>query len=502
MFALTNFGWLDWSIVAAFMLASAWAGLRSQRYLAGLESFLVAGRRVKAHLGVASIIASEMGLVTVMYSAQKGFTGGFTAFSIAVTSAVAALVVGLTGFIVVPLRRTGVMTIPEYYERRYGKTTRLVGGAILAISGVLNMGMFLKADSLFITSVTGLDSPWALNMAMTALLGLVLLYTVLGGMLSVLVTDYLQFVIMSISLVAVSVWLMFQFGWGSLMEDVARTRGDAGFSPLEHPDYGVGYLAWMLFLGMASCALWQTAVVRASSAEDTRAVRATFTWSSVGFLIRFMIPYFWGICAFSYVMSDGDLADHFRPLDPNADSELSLRAMPTALGHLLPTGMLGVLAAGMLAAAMSTYNTYLHSWSMVLTQDVAAPLLGERISPKGRVALTRGTMVVLGAFLLIWGLWYPLGDQLWDYMAVTGSIYFAGAFAVLAGGLYWKRASRAGSMLAFACGPFAVVGLKPVQEFLGVEWPSQYVGLSVCAMSCLALVIGSLLFPDKRRRED
>jgi len=79
-------------------------------------------------------------LVTVMYSAQKGFTGGFAAFHIALASAIVALVVGLTGFIVVPLRRMQVMTIPEFYERRFGHGVRILGGAILAFSGIQPFG--------------------------------------------------------------------------------------------------------------------------------------------------------------------------------------------------------------------------------------------------------------------------------------------------------------------------------------------------------------------------
>jgi SSS family solute:Na+ symporter len=109
--SLTNFLTLDWLIVLAFLVSSAIAGVWSKRYIRSLESFLIAGRRVRSYRGAASIIASEMGLVTVMYSAQKGFTGGFAAFHIALAAAVVALFVGLTGFIVIPLRRTGVMTI-------------------------------------------------------------------------------------------------------------------------------------------------------------------------------------------------------------------------------------------------------------------------------------------------------------------------------------------------------------------------------------------------------
>src|SRR5437764_4454138 len=94
----THFGALDWLIVFLFLVVSTTVGLWSRRYIRDLEGFLIAERRVRGHLGVASIIATEMGLVTVMYSSQKGFTGGFASFHIALIAGLVALFVGLTGF--------------------------------------------------------------------------------------------------------------------------------------------------------------------------------------------------------------------------------------------------------------------------------------------------------------------------------------------------------------------------------------------------------------------
>jgi solute:Na+ symporter, SSS family len=441
-----------------------------------------------------------MGLVTVMYSAQKGFAMGFAAFHIALVAAVVSLVVGLTGFIVVPLRRSGVMTIPEFYERRFGKGVRLVGGAILAFSGILNMGMFLKADSLFVTSVMGVFSDFELKLAMTIMLALVLVYTMLGGMIAVLVTDYMQFVVMAIGLVVTSVFLMGQYGWSDILATVHAVRGEAGFNPFCQSGFGGPYVAWMFFLSLISCCIWQTSVMRASSAEDEKVVRKTFALGSVGFLIRFLVPYFWGICAMVYICQKPELARIF--IEPKeVPSSLSLRAMPIALSNLLPAGAIGILTAGMLAAAMSTYNTYLHCWSTVLTQDVVAPLRRREMSSRSRIVCARILMVFIGIFLLVWGLWYPLGEDLWDYMAVTGAIYFTGAFAVLLTGIYWPRASRAGAYGAFACGFLAVLGLSPVQAMLGLEWGSEFVGLGTVLLALIAMVGGSLLFPDSHEGE-
>ena len=181
--------------------------------------------------------------------------------------------------------------------------------------------------------------------------------------------------------------------------------------------------------------------------------------------------------------------------------------MPRFLGHLLPSGLLGLVAAGMLAAFMSTHDSYLLCWSSVLTQDVIAPLGGDRMSNRSRLNLTRLLIFAIGIFLLIWSLWYELRQDLWDYMAITGAIYFTGAFALLVAGLYWKKASRVGAYLALVVGLSAVLGLKPIQETVqkilgvGLEWDGEIIGISTVAASSLVMVLGSLAFPDRRGPE-
>ena len=498
----TNFGPADWGIVIAFLVASTIAGMWAMKYIRDMDDYVVAGRSVRTYLGVASMIAAELGLVTVMYSAQKGFTCGFAAFAIAGLAAIAGLIVGRTGLIVVPLRKMGVMTIPEFYERRYGRDVRLVGGLILAASGILNMGMFLYADSLFVTSVMGMHDPDTLKWAMTIILALVLLYTAVGGMVSVVFTDYLQYTVMAIGLVLTSVLLMSHFGWLNIVQQVHQIKGAEGINPLISPKMGPWYLLWMLFLGFIGSCIWQTSVMRATSAESEDVVRRTYSWGSVGFLVRFLIPYFWGISAMVFVYADPKLRAIFLP-PGGAPSKVELCAMPIALSNLLPAGLIGLLTAGMLAAAMSTYNTYLHTWSAVLTQDVVSPLSRAPLSPKTRILIARVIMCVIAFFLLIWGLWYPLGEDLWDYMAITGAIYFTGAFAVLVGGIYWKGGSRIGAYGAFLVSLLNIVALAPMQKLLGVKWPGngEWPGLVIVPATIVVYVLLSVLFPDRRTEE-
>jgi SSS family solute:Na+ symporter len=319
-------------------------------------------------------------------------------------------------------------------------------------------------------------------------------------MVSIVLTDYVQFVVLSFGLIVTTLFAIQELGWEHIVSGVEKLKGVGGFDPIASEAFGLDYVVWMIFLGLVSCAIWQTAVMRACSARSVEDVKRIYAWSSIGFLIRFLVPNFLGLCALVY------FADHAELFPEGLDGEGGggLQAMPRFLGILLPSGLLGLVAAGMLAAFMSTHDSYLLCWSSVLTQDVIAPLGGDRMSNRGRLNLTRLLIFTIGIFLLIWSLWYELRQDLWDYMAITGAIYFTGAFALLVAGLYWKRASRVGAYLALVVGLSAVLGLKPIQEavqnILGVklEWDGEIIGISTVAASSLVMVLGSLAFPDRR----
>ena len=537
----TNFTAVDWVIVICYPMISLAIGLFVRKYITNMKDFVTAGQGLGTCLGIATLTGTELGLITVMFSAQKGFTGGFAAFHIAVAAAVVTFFVGVSGFLLFRLRTMGVLTIPSYYGRRFGKKTQVLGGIMMAFAGILNMGLFLMVGAKFLVGITGISSEdWALPAIMTFLLSMVLIYTCLGGMLSVVLSDYLQFVVLSIGLVVTTILAVVHLGWTNIFETVFALKGPAGFDPTiasADTGFGIEYMAWMFFMGIVGCAVWPTSVARALAAESPATVKKQFTWASLSYLIRQLVPFFWGICAFVFISTqDETLKQAFFPTDPNVVPMDNLYAMPIFLGRLLPPVMIGIISAGMVAAFMSTHDSYLLCWSSVLTEDVVAPLCKNELTPKARILLARSFIVLIGIYVFIWGMTYKGGDDVWDYMAVTGAIYFTGAFSLLFAGLYWKRASSTGAVLALLTGSVAILGLSPVQ--VGVGWlmtkvgglseglwnfftwlpgvtyggenygeliwkvSSARVGLTAVAATLLAMLLGSLLFPDRDGRPD
>ena len=147
---------------------------------------------------------------------------------------------------------------------------------------------------------------------------------------------------------------------------------------------------------------------------------------------------------------------------------------------------------------MSTHDSYLLCWSSVITQDIINPLVKNRLSEKLKLRLTRLIIIVIGGYIWYWGMIYTGSEDIWDYMAITGAIYFTGAISVLIGGLYWKRASKTGAMWALCAGFSALLGLSPVQHFFKLHtFSSAQIGLATLTFTCSAFILGSLLFPDQ-----
>src|SRR6266542_1971300 len=188
---MTHFSWIDGSIIGIYLLATMIAGLMVRKYVGKVEHFLLAGREMDVYLGIASLAATEFGIVTCMYTAQNGYEMGFAGATPGILMALAMLFVGLTGFCINPLRDAGVMTIPELLEKRFGKKIRWMSGLVIVLGGLLNMGVFLRTGGEFLVQACGLD-PRYLELTMTALLLSVAVYTLMGGLLSVLVAYYIQ----------------------------------------------------------------------------------------------------------------------------------------------------------------------------------------------------------------------------------------------------------------------------------------------------------------------
>jgi SSS family solute:Na+ symporter len=322
---------------------------------------------------------------------------------------------------------------------------------------------------------------------MTILLAAVAIYTVLGGMLSVLITDFLQFVVMSIGLIVVTVMVLWNVGWSRLVDTVMIHYGDGGFNPFVHPKMGWQYVAFNSLLNLAAVLTWQTTIARLLAAKDTKTGLKVYKGTSFFFVCRFLIPGIWGIAALA-VLPAGLIGGN------------TLHAMPMFLGMFVPAGVMGLLVAAMLAADMSTDSSYMLTWGSVIYNDILAPFRKIPWSEKKGLFWNRTIVAVIGVFLLFYGLWYPLKGDLWTYLGVTGTIYLSSMSVLLVACCYWKRSNSWGATAAIIVGAviptsFLVLQQMPATRAYADAIGPYYSGIATYVLAAAAMIIGSLLKP-------
>lgn len=496
---MTNFNWLlDGSIVGLYLLVTMAAGLYVRKFVGKVDDFLVAGREMNVYLGIASLAATEFGIVTCMYTAEAGYKYGFAGATPGITMALAMLVIGYTGFCIKPLRDSGVITIPELIEKQFGPRIRWAAGVVIVLGGLLNMGVFLRIGGQFLVKITGLQQTsfsiggfeiGYLESMMTVLLIGVAAYTILGGMLSVLVTDFLQFVVMSVGLIAVTVLVLVYVGWDKIVTTVEVNYGAGGFNPFVHPDLGWQYVLFQILLNSAAVLTWQTTIARVLAAKDSKTGQSIYVRTSFFFVCRFLIPGIWGIAALATL---GQVTN-------------TLDAMPTFLSTFVPVGLMGLCIAAMLAADMSTDSSYMLTWGSVIYNDIMAPFRKTAWSEKKGILVNRMIVALIGVFLLFYGLWYPLEGDVWTYLGITGTIYLASISVLLISACYWKSANSwgaAASIILAAAIPisFLVLEKNPATRDVAKAIGPYYSGIAAYVASALAMIIFSILKPKGGER--
>jgi len=304
----------------------------------------------------------------------------------------------------------------------------------------------------------------------------------------------------------------FAGAWPNVVSAVSERHGAAGFNPFLGAETGAGFVVANLLTSIAAVLTWQPVIARVLAAKDTRTGRRIYTRTSFFFIARWMLPGVWalGAVAAAAAVTPGvleGLAQQFGERDG------SLFAMPYYLSLVVPSGLMGILIAAMLAADMSTDSSYMLTWGSVIYNDILAPFRRAWTERRGLI-INRFIVACIGVFLLVWGLWYKLEGDLWAYLQTTGTIYLASMSILLIACCYWRGANNWGAIAAIVVGAVlpvaalaankgwsvAVVDESGLQKTVG--WVSHHIGdawvnVGTYAAVAVAMVVGSLLKPGR-----
>jgi SSS family solute:Na+ symporter len=478
-----NMHWIDWAIVAAFAAMLICVAVYVNRFNRCVADFLAANRCAGRYLLTISQDAGNFGAISAISWFQVYYNAGFSATWWNMMTWPIILFLNISGWVAYRYRETRVMTLAQLFEIRYSRRFRIFCGILAWTAGVVNMGIFPAVTAQFIIYICGLPHSFTLLaihvptfvLIMAIELSLCLLFTFMGGLIAVMVTDFVQGVFCNIVFVVIISILLLTFDWQHIISSLKTAPADASminpFKSTKVEGFNIGYFLVIAFTLVYGWRAWQGTQgfnAAAKSPHETKMAGIIGMWRTLIVQITLLvIP----ICAFT-LLNHHDFspaADSVRNVVGTIDSEQIRKqvTIPLALTKILPAGILGLFCATMFAAAVSTDNTYLHSWGSIFIQDVILPFRKTKFSAGTHMMMLRLSILLVAILVFFFSLLFRQTDYIAMYMAATGAIYLGGAGAVILGGLYWKRGSAHAAWAAMLVGMSLGGGGILVQEFWG-----------------------------------
>ena len=459
---------LDWIVIGIFTLALigivVWVTRQNQNDSA---DYFLGGRDATWIAIGASIFASNIGSEHLIGLAGSGASSGMAMAHWEIQG----WMILILGWVFVPFyERSMVLTMPEFLERRYNPASRTLLSLISLISYVMTkVAVTVYAGGLVFQQVFGIEKLWGIDFFWIAAIGLVLitaLYTIFGGMKSVLYTSVLQTPILLLgSLIILVLGLKELGGWNQMMEicsaTVVNEQGDTMVNLIrsnEDPNFPwLGALIGSSIIGFWYWCTDQFIVQRVLSGKDEREARRGTIFGAYLKLLPvflFLIP---GMIAFAlHQQSLAEAGEGFLPFLANGNHNADA-AFPTLVAKLLPAGVKGLVVCGILAALMSSLASLFNSSAMLFTIDFYKRFKPETPEKKLVVIGQIATVVIVALGIL----WIPVmrsvGDVLYTYLQDVQSVLAPGIAAAFLLGICWKRTSAQGGMWGLISG--MVIGL-------------------------------------------
>lgn len=477
---------VDWFIVLGLFMVLAMIAYRTKRHMRGVADFLVANRCAGRYLLTLADGMAGVGAIAFIGSFQQTYAAGLGPSWWGGLNGPLMLLLPITGFIIYRYRESRVMTIAEFYERRYSRRFRVFAGMLAWVAGIINYGVFPSVTARFFIYFCGIPvhyvqaGPFTVNVTlgivMAILLGTALIITFRGGQIAIMVTDFLQAQFVNVVFLVVLGALLWKFSISNVVDTLVESpEGLSMVNPFDQQDlsdFNVWFFLMAAFHFVYTYMSWQGNQAYNCSAKtphDARMARILAAWRhGATWTVIGLIPIF-GYVLFNSPSFGGEAAAAQTAIENLADEALQRElTVPIALRTMLPVGVLGLFVAAMLAAAISTDDTYLHSWGSIFIQDVLVPIRGKPLEPEQHLRWLRRSILFVACFAWVFGMLFPLQEYIFMFWAITGAIYGGGAGSVIIGGFYWKRGTTAGAWAAMVVG--AVLAFTGI-ALNNILWP-------------------------------
>ncbi len=465
-FNLSN---LDFSIIIVYLILVILVGFYFGKKHEDAEDYFLAGRNLTWPIIGFSLFASNMSSNSLVGLAGAGYKDGFSVYSYE-WMAVVVLIIFAVFFLPFYLKNK-IFTIPEYLERRYGYAVRAYASIIAIVLNILvDISATLYAGGLVINLIFPQFELWQIILGLALIAGV---YTISGGLSSVMYTDAAQAVILILGSTVITIYAYEAAGgW----EAVKAITDPGHFKVLKPVDDEV--LPWpAVFTGvlMIGFYFWGTNQYITQRTLASRSVRHG-QWGA-------MFAGFLKLSILFIMIFPGAFA---RVLYPDMQ-EMDM-IYPTMLFDLLPTGLLGLVLAGLIAAMMSSLDSGLNSVSTLVTMDFIHKfkpnMSSHQLMTIGRVITT-----IVMALAILWAPQIRHFEKLWDYLQNTLAWFCPPIVALFVMGIFSKKANNNGALASIIIG-FLITAALIVARALDIDSALPnflYVATAHFLICCLAL---------------
>ena len=471
--------------VLGYLLFTIGIGLYAASRVHGAKDFMVAGRSLPLYMTFTCVFATWFGAETVLSvsadfakSGLQEIPGDPFGFSLCL--------VFVAVFFARAFYRLDLLTIGDFYRKRYGKTVEVFTALVITISYLGWAAAQLTALGLVLSVLgQGAGHAW-LTLDRCIVIGavVVMFYTVVGGMWSVALTDMIQTVVIIIGLLIIAALLASMAGSdGSISSGVVKVYQSASEAGRLQLFPSGGLRPWLAYIaGLLTAALGsipqQDVFQRVTSAKDERtAVAGTLLGGGFYFLFAF-VPMF---IAYSAIVIDPSYLDIFN----QADEREMQRILPALILDKTPFWAQAIFFGALVSAILSTASGTLLAPASLFVENVLRPF-SPQLNEKNMLGILRVVLIVFGLCATVQAV--SNNSTMYDMVQGAYSIVLVGAFIPLAMGVYWRPASTQGAMLSLLAG--TGVWLVVLLAFPDFIVPPQLCGL---AASLLGMLIGSLI---------
>ena len=505
-----NLSLIDWTIIIVAVVALRFVSLSASGHMKGVADFLSANRSAGRYL---LTIAGQMGgtgVISFIAMFELYYAVGFSPIWWGFMSIPVGIIILLTGWVFYRFRETRALTLAQFFEMRYSRRFRIFAGILCWITGILNFGIFPAVAARFFIHFCGLPdyfhipglyfhiSTFASIMALD--LSLALMFVMMGGQVSVMITECVQGIFCGFAFIIISAVILMKLQWPSIVQALNTAPVNASmlnpFQTSQVKDFNVWFFMIGVFGAFYGYMTWQGNSGFNSAARTPHEQKMGGIIGILRNIPQVLMTLLLTIAAFA-IMHLPEFANKAAVINntlSHIDGEAirSQMLVPVALANFLPVGIKGLLATVMIFVSFTCHDTYMHSWGTIFIQDVYMPIRNRPLDPEEHIRLLRWSIVGVAVFSFLFSLLYPQTLKILMFMAITGTIWIAGSGAAIIGGLYWKRGTTAAAYCSLVLGAImGVTGLVLPQIYKShyhSEFPVNSQWLYFIAM-CLAVVV-------------